>query len=80
VIGFSLAVLACTSALLVAVDSTPLLVVVVALNSIFLQFYFGPLFSVPLEALGQRVAGMAAVLQHVRELGRSCLRLCAGAW
>jgi len=60
VIGVSLAVLACTSALLVAVDSIPLLVLVVAVNSIFLQFYFGPLFSVPLEVLGPRVAGMSA--------------------
>ena len=60
VIGVSLAVLACTSALLVIVDSITLLVLVIAINSVFLQFYFGPLFSVPLEALGPRVAGMSA--------------------
>jgi len=60
VIGGSLAVLACTSALLVIVDSIPLLVLVVAVNAIFLQFYFGPLFYVPVEVLGQRVAGMSA--------------------
>lgn len=60
VIGASLAVLACTSALLVAVDSIPLLVLVVAVNSIFVQFYFGPLFHVPVEVLGPRVAGMSA--------------------
>ena len=60
VIGGSLAVLACTSALLVVVDSIPLLVLVVAVHSIFVQFYFGPLFHVPVEALGQRVAGMSA--------------------
>ena len=60
VIGGSLAVLACTSALLVAVDSIPLLVLVVAVHSIFVQFYFGPLFHVPVEVLGQRVAGMSA--------------------
>ncbi len=60
VIGGSLAILACTSALLVAVDSVPILVLVVAINSIFLQFYFGPLFYVPVEVLGQRVAGMSA--------------------
>ena len=60
VIGASLAVLACTSGLVVAVDSVPLLVLVIALNSVFLQFYFGPLFSVPLEVLGSRVAGMSA--------------------
>ena len=60
VIGASLAVLACTSALLVVVDSIPLLVLVVAVNSIFVQFYFGPLFYVPVEVLGPRVAGMSA--------------------
>jgi len=60
VIGASLAVLACTSGLLVAVDSTALMVLVIAVNSVFLQFYFGPLFSVPLEVLGPRVAGMSA--------------------
>lgn len=60
VIGGALAVLACTSALLVVVDSIPLLVLVVAVNSIFVQFYFGPLFHVPVEVLGPRVAGMSA--------------------
>jgi nitrate/nitrite transporter NarK len=59
VIGASLAVLACTSALLVIVDSIPLLVLVVAVNAVFLQFYFGPLFYVPVEVLGQRVAGIS---------------------
>jgi len=57
VIGGSLAVLACTSALVVLVHSMPLLLTVVAINAIFLQFYFGPLFFVPVEVLGQRVAG-----------------------
>ncbi len=60
VIGASLAVLGCTSALLVVVDSIALLVLVVAVNSIFLQFYFGPLFYVPVEVLGPRVAGISA--------------------
>jgi MFS transporter, ACS family, D-galactonate transporter len=60
VIGASLAVLALTSGLVVVVDSIPLLVLVIAVNSVFLQFYFGPLFSIPLEALGPRVAGMSA--------------------
>jgi ACS family D-galactonate transporter-like MFS transporter len=60
VIGVSLAVLALTSGLLVVVESIPVLVAVIALNSVFLQFYFGPLFSVPLDVLGPRVAGMSA--------------------
>jgi len=59
VIGGALAILACTSALLTAVDSIPLLLAVIAVNSVFLQFYFGPLFVVPMEALGPRFAGSA---------------------
>lgn len=58
VIGGALAVLACTSTLLVVVESTPALLLVIAVGSIFLQCYFGPLFFVPIEVLGQRTAGM----------------------
>jgi sugar phosphate permease len=60
VIGGSLAVLALTSMLIVLVESIPLLVLVIAVNAVFLQFYFGPLFHVPVEVLGQRVTGMSA--------------------
>ncbi len=59
VIAGSLLMLGCTSALVVSIHSIPLLVVVIAINAIFLQFYFGPLFFVPVEVLGQRVAGMS---------------------
>jgi sugar phosphate permease len=59
VIGAALAILACTSALLAVVESIPLLLLVIAVNSVFLQFYFGPLFVVPMEALGPRFAGSA---------------------
>jgi sugar phosphate permease len=58
VIGGSLTVLACTSTLLVVVESVPALLLVIAVASVFLQFYFGPLFFVPMEVLGQRTAGM----------------------
>jgi sugar phosphate permease len=57
VIGGALTILACTSTLLVVVESIPLLLLVIAVNSVFLQFYFGPLFFVPMEVLGQRIAG-----------------------
>ena len=59
VIGGSLAVLAGTSTLLVLTHSIPLLLLVIALHATFLQFYFGPLFLVPVEVLGQRVAGLS---------------------
>jgi predicted MFS family arabinose efflux permease len=59
VIGGALAILACTNALLAVVESIPLLLLVIAVHSVFLQFYFGPLFVVPMEALGPRFAGTA---------------------
>ena len=67
VIGGALAVLAGTAALLVAVESVPLLLAVIAVNSIFLQFYFGSLFLVPMEVLGPRTAGFFPVLKGVDE-------------
>ena len=58
VIGGSLAVLACTSVLLVSVESLPVLLAVIALNAVFMTIYFGPLFYVPVEIFGQRTAGL----------------------
>lgn len=59
VIGGSLAILACTCVLVVTVDSLPALLLVIAVNSVFMPFYFGPLFFVPVEVLGSRTAGTA---------------------
>jgi len=60
VIAFSLVILATTSVLLVFVQNTVLLVAVVCVNSTFIQFYFGPLFAVPIEMLGPRRAGISS--------------------
>jgi sugar phosphate permease len=57
VIGGALAILACAAALLPVVESVSMLLAVVAVYSIFLGFYFGPLFLVPVEVLGSRVVG-----------------------
>ncbi len=57
VIGGALAVLACAAALLPAVESIPAMLAVIAVYSSFHGFYFGPLFLVPVEVLGSRVAG-----------------------
>jgi sugar phosphate permease len=37
-----------------------LLVALIFINAIFLQMYFGPLFSVPVEILGVRKAGISS--------------------
>jgi nitrate/nitrite transporter NarK len=60
VIGVSLAALAVTTVLLVADAGLGVLVVVVAVNAVFLQVYFGPLFAVPIRVLGERVAGISS--------------------
>jgi predicted MFS family arabinose efflux permease len=60
VIGGSLVTLAITTVLLIHVRALPALVAVVALNAVFVQFYFGPLFAVPIELLGPRTAGLTS--------------------
>lgn len=60
VIGFSLAMIAMTTSLVVTVDNRALLVGVVCVNAIFIQFYFGPLFAVPVDLLGARRAGLSS--------------------
>lgn len=65
VVGGSLAILACCATLLVTVESVALMLVVVAVTSVFLQFYFGALFLVPMEVLGQRTAGMTTGISNL---------------
>ena len=60
VIGTSLFMLATTTALFVAVDSTIALAATMGVNAIFLQLYFGPLFAVPVEFLGPQRAGISS--------------------
>ncbi|MFV2087695.1 MFS transporter [Micromonospora sp. LOL_021] len=60
VIGFSLAVLTATIVALVSARSLPVVVVVVLVQAIFLQFYFGPLFEIPIRVLGVRTAGLTS--------------------
>jgi nitrate/nitrite transporter NarK len=57
VVGVSLAVIAASLVGLVLADSLALLITVVAINSIVIQLYFGPLFAIPIQYLGRSVAG-----------------------
>ncbi len=65
VIGVSIAALGCTAAILPATTSMAGLLVVVAVNAVFLQFYFGPLFHVPVEVLGVRTVGVSTGVSNV---------------
>jgi predicted MFS family arabinose efflux permease len=60
VIGVSLTVLATTTALLPHVHSLRLLIAVIAVNAIFVQLYFGPLFAAGIELIGVESAGLAS--------------------
>ena len=57
IIGISLIVLAITTVLLVKVENIVLLITFIVINAIFIQFYFGPLFAVPVEKYGTRMTG-----------------------
>jgi len=59
VIGVSLAVLGITTGLLITAKNMILLVALIFINAIFLQMYFGPLFSIPVEILGVPKAGIS---------------------
>lgn len=74
VIGVSLAMLAITLALVPVVDSLWLLIAVIAVNSVFVQLYFGPLFAVPMRYLGAENAGL------VSGFGNFCANLGAFAF
>jgi sugar phosphate permease len=60
VVGGSLVVLALNNLMLVRATSLPLLLAAVAVNGIFVQLYFGPLFAIPLELSSVRSAGLAS--------------------
>ncbi|TDV35322.1 sugar phosphate permease [Actinophytocola oryzae] len=60
VIRTSLVALAVTLTLLVVLPGQLAVVVVVAVNAVFIQVYFGPLFAIPVAHLGFRTAGVAS--------------------
>lgn len=59
VIGVSLSVLGITTGLLITANNMILIVALIFINAIFLQMYFGPLFSIPVEILGVPKAGIS---------------------
>jgi sugar phosphate permease len=59
VIGVSLSALGVTTGLLVTANNIVFLLILILMNAVFLQMYFGPIFSIPLEILGMRKAGIS---------------------
>ena len=59
IITISLVIILITTALMVRVNDTALLITLILINGFFVQFYFGPLFAMPVEIVGKRMAGTA---------------------
>lgn len=57
VIGFSLVVLMVTTVLMGLSTNIIVVMAAIAVNSFFVQTYFGPLFAAPIEILGERNSG-----------------------
>jgi len=57
IIGISLVILTMTTAGLVNVDRVVPLTILLLINGVFIQFYFGPLFAVPMEKYGAHMTG-----------------------
>lgn len=59
VIGVSMVMLLITTGLLVPLNSAGLIIAVIFINAIFLQAYFGPLFTLAVEILGAEKTGIS---------------------
>jgi sugar phosphate permease len=59
VIGISMVMLLVTTGLLVPLESAALVIAVVFINAVFLQAYFGPLFTLAVEILGAEKTGVS---------------------
>jgi len=59
IIGVSMAILGITSGLLVVTASKEIVIAIIIVNAIFLQMYFGPLFTLAVEVLGPERTGIS---------------------
>jgi nitrate/nitrite transporter NarK len=57
IMAVSLVILAITTAALVPLEPGGLLIALILINAIFVQFYFGPTFALPVERYGVRMMG-----------------------
>jgi len=57
VMASSLVMLTVTTVMIVKIDNVTLLIALVFINALFIQFYFGPLFAIPVERYGSHMTG-----------------------
>jgi len=80
VIGTSLAILAASFVMLVNVTSLGMTIAVIAVQSVFIQVYFGPLFEVPVRILGtERVGSINGVSNFFANVGGLTFAYTLGA-
>lgn len=60
VIAVSLGVLGVSTGILITTNNMVLVIALIFVNAVFLQMYFGPLFSIPVEILGVNKAGISS--------------------
>jgi sugar phosphate permease len=60
VIAVSLGVLGISTGILITATNMVLVIALIFLNALFLQMYFGPLFSIPVDILGASKAGISS--------------------
>jgi MFS family permease len=65
VMGVSMVMLCITTALMVSVNSMLLIIVVIVINAMFFQAYFGPLFNMAVEILGPEKTGLSNGLSNM---------------
>jgi nitrate/nitrite transporter NarK len=58
VMRLSLVIMAITTTLLIHVNNLTLLIVIIAINALFSQFYSGPLYSMPVDVYGKHIIGL----------------------
>ena len=80
IMALSLIVLAITTAALVALPAGGLLITLIMLNAVFVQFYFGPTFALPIERYGTRMMGTLSGFGNLfANLGAFCVTYLLGA-
>ncbi len=80
IMAISLIVLAITTSAFVSLPAGSLLIALIMLNAIFVQFYFGPTFALPIERYGTRMMGTLSGFGNLfANLGAFCVTYLLGA-
>jgi nitrate/nitrite transporter NarK len=73
VMGLSMVMMAITTSLLTHINNFILLMVIIAINAFFVQFYTGPLFAMPVDIYGKNMTGIiTGVCNLFANLGSVC--------